>query len=96
MPQVSLCLCEAGDRIFHGSRAPAKAFDLRKDEPHPMTHLCAGSQLIENVIENRSLSDHEPLEIVEVVGRPFGVSIIDHFYLSTSKFISGSSVAEAR
>src|ERR1700679_2770007 len=59
---------DALNRILVGSGADAQAFDLGKNEPHPVALLLAVSQLIANLGIDGALRVDETLQIVGIEG----------------------------
>ena len=63
MSKVSLRLDPRLHSVTLRHRAEAKSYNLREDEPHPMTLLSAGRQFVEDARVNGVLSLHEAVEI---------------------------------
>ena len=91
--QISLRLVASGDRVLSRNWAKAKATDLRKDEPHPVTSLHPGFEFRNYVIEDRSLSTDETFEVVNVSGH--GGCVFEDFTIFSDYFVARKHLSYA-
>jgi len=74
MGDVGASFIERSDAVeLRGRRVP-KTAQLRKNEPHPVSALATGSQLIQGGREDRLLRDNKTIEIARVAH--FGATVI--------------------
>ena len=69
MLQINPGFISGGNGVLNRGRSSTQSFNLRKDEPHPVALFVSGSEFRKNVIDDRSLGDHKPFEVVGIAGR---------------------------
>jgi hypothetical protein len=83
MLQIGFGFADSLNGVFPGGGACAEAFDLRKDEPHPVGFFLAGLQFVADLAVDGVLGIDKSLQVVGVGGH--GCSGID-FDLKGSAF----------
>src|ERR1700727_4052871 len=74
MIYIGFGFVDALNRVFLGGGAGAEAFDLRKDEPHPVSFFLASPQFVADLAVDGVLGVDESLKVVGGWGHPLILS----------------------